>query len=30
LVEMGLSLKDPMPGFDGAAFYSGLESEEEY
>ena len=30
LIEMGLSLKDPMPGFDGAAFYSGLESEEEY
>jgi DNA-directed RNA polymerase subunit alpha len=30
LIEMGLSLKDPMPGFDGSAFYSGLESEEEY
>jgi DNA-directed RNA polymerase subunit alpha len=30
LIEMGLSLKDPMPGFDGAAFYAGLESEEEY
>ena len=28
LIEMGLSLKDPMPGFDGTAFYSGLESEE--
>lgn len=30
LIEMGLSLKDPMPGFDGVAFYSGLESEEGY
>ena len=30
LVEMGLSLKDPIPGFDGSAFYSGLEEGEEY
>ncbi|MBT5247187.1 MAG: DNA-directed RNA polymerase subunit alpha [Microbacteriaceae bacterium] len=29
LAEMGLSLKDPMPGFDGSGFYSGLETEEE-
>ena len=29
LIEMGLSLKDPMPGFDGSAFYAGLEGEEE-
>ena len=30
LIEMGLSLKDPIPGFDGSAFYSGLEEGEEY
>jgi DNA-directed RNA polymerase subunit alpha len=29
LTEMGLSLKDPMPGFEGSGFYSGLETEEE-
>jgi len=29
LAEMGLSLKDPMPGFEGSGFYSGLETEEE-
>jgi len=29
LAEMGLSLKDPMPGFEGSGFYSGLEPEEE-
>ncbi|GAB2509137.1 DNA-directed RNA polymerase subunit alpha [Paramicrobacterium agarici] len=27
LVEMGLSLKDSVPGFDGAHFYSGYEDE---
>jgi len=27
LVEMGLSLKDTMPGFDGSAYYTGLEDE---
>jgi DNA-directed RNA polymerase subunit alpha len=30
LIEMGLSLKDPIPGFDGSAFYSGLEEGETY
>ena len=30
LIEMCLSLKDPIPGFDGSAFYSGLEEGEEY
>ena len=29
LAEMGLSLKDPMPGFEGSGCYSGLETEEE-
>ena len=28
LVEMGLSLKDTMPGFDGSAYYTGLEDEQ--
>jgi len=27
LVEMGLSLKDTMPGFDGSAYYTGLDDE---
>lgn len=27
LVEMGLSLKDTMPGFDGSAYYTGLDEE---
>jgi DNA-directed RNA polymerase subunit alpha len=27
LTEMGLSLKDSVPGFDGAHFYSGFEEE---
>jgi len=27
LTEMGLSLKDSVPGFDGAHFYSGFEDE---
>jgi DNA-directed RNA polymerase subunit alpha len=27
LVELGLSLKDAVPGFDGAHFYSGYEDE---
>ena len=28
LVEMGLSLKDAVPGFDGAHFYGGYDDEE--
>ena len=28
LVEMGLSLKDSVPGFDGAHFYGGYDEEE--
>lgn len=27
LIEMGLSLKDTMPGFDGSAYYTGLDEE---
>jgi DNA-directed RNA polymerase subunit alpha len=27
LVELGLSLKDSMPGFDGTAYYTGLDDE---
>lgn len=27
LVELGLSLKDSMPGFDGSAYYTGLDDE---
>jgi DNA-directed RNA polymerase subunit alpha len=29
LIEMGLSLKDSVPGFDGASYYGGFDEEEE-
>ncbi|MER3394836.1 MAG: DNA-directed RNA polymerase subunit alpha C-terminal domain-containing protein, partial [Microcella pacifica] len=29
LVEMGLSLKDAVPGFDGAHFYGGFDDDEQ-
>lgn len=29
LIEMGLSLKDSVPGFDGASFYGGFDDEDE-